>query len=60
MSFSRRNVVSLGVQMLLALGLSGAALAPAHAQSGTPIRLLVGFPAGARTDAIARTLGEKL
>lgn len=32
----------------------------AHAQSGTPIRVLVGFPAGAGTDAIARTLSEKL
>ena len=60
MFFSRRNVVSRGVQLLLALGLSGAVLAPAQAQSGTPIRLLVGFPAGAGSDAIARTLGEKL
>lgn len=33
----------------------------AHAQQGgTPLRLLVGFPAGAGTDAIARALGEKL
>ena len=33
----------------------------AHAQqNGTPLRLLVGFPAGAGTDAIARALGEKL
>ena len=29
-------------------------------QGGTPLRLLVGFPAGAGTDAIARALGEKL
>jgi len=32
----------------------------ALAQPSGPIRLLVGFPAGAGTDAIARTLGEKL
>lgn len=33
---------------------------PAHAQSNSPIKLLVGFPAGGGTDAIARTLAEKL
>ncbi|WP_307689950.1 Bug family tripartite tricarboxylate transporter substrate binding protein [Variovorax ginsengisoli] len=36
------------------------ALPAAFAQGGTPLRLLVGFPAGAGSDAIARTLGEKL
>jgi tripartite-type tricarboxylate transporter receptor subunit TctC len=47
---------ALGVGLFVAaMGLTGLA----HAQ-GTPIRLLVGFPAGAGSDAIARTLGEKL
>lgn len=32
----------------------------AQAQEGKPIRLLVGFPAGGGTDAIARLLGEAL
>lgn len=61
MVFSMQRVLpvrrALGVGLFVAaMGLSGLA----QAQSGTPIRLLVGFPAGAGTDAIARTLGEKL
>ncbi len=45
---------------LLAMALLAALPGWALAQSSTPIRLLVGFPAGAGSDAIARTLGEKL
>ena len=51
-----RRVFALGMAAAVA-GLAGLAQAQ---QQGAPIKLLVGFPAGAGTDAIARTLGEKL
>lgn len=35
-------------------------LTPAHSQSAKPIRILVGFPAGGGTDAIARSLSDRL
>lgn len=45
---------------LASAALLGAGLAQAQPGGGNPVRLLVGFPAGAGTDAIARTLAEKL
>ena len=44
------------VWMLAASVLSG----PCHAQSGIPYKILVGFPPGGGTDAIARVLADRL
>ena len=60
MFFSRRGMLSRGVRSALALAVFSACTGLATAQTSTPIKLLVGFPAGAGSDAIARTLGEKL
>ena len=52
----RRTLQWLGVSTLF----SAALAPPAFAQTGKTIRLLVGFPAGGGTDAIARLLAERL
>jgi tripartite-type tricarboxylate transporter receptor subunit TctC len=60
MFFSRRGVLSSGLRCVVVLATFTTFAGMAQAQSGTPIRILVGFPAGAGTDAIARMLGDKL
>ena len=57
-STRRRDLCALMTAGAAALAMG--ATREARAQGGTPLRLLVGFPAGAGTDAIARALGEKL
>ena len=59
MTFSRRGLVSRLSRTIFALAAFGA-LGVASAQTGKPVKLMVGFPPGGGTDAIARILAERL
>ena len=55
----RRTLMSLALRSMAVLA-AGLALSTAMAQPAKPVRILVGFPPGGGTDAIARTLSERL
>ena len=59
MPVNRRALMSRALRTAALLGV-GLALSTAMAQDGKTVRLMVGFPAGGGSDAIARLLADKL
>ena len=57
---TRRHLLGTAAALGLAIGLGTTTGTPALADNGKAVRILVGFPAGGGTDAIARILAEHL
>ena len=55
-----RILTSTAMRLVALISIALLAFGAAHAQQGKPIHILVGFPVGGGTDAIARTLAERL
>lgn len=60
MHVNRRSLMSRALRTAAALGAGLVFASAASAQDGKTVRLMVGFPAGGGSDAIARLLADKL
>ena len=61
MKYSRRHAIAVSASLVASLALSlGAGNAIAQAYPSKPITLIVAYPAGGDTDAMARLFAEKL
>ena len=60
MQANRRSLISRALRTAAALGAGLVFASAATAQDGKTVRLMVGFPAGGGSDAIARLLADKL